>query len=207
MCHVLSILARDFVPKSPRNVGKRAILRGVLTPEERGPAAAWAYETRTLLELSVEQVIARLPTKYDPATLRKAEGRNGKPSRQMWRELKALYEAAARKKGVAIAPQPALAAGKQQVATLDDLVAAITAQTEAINRAMDYLLGITRPEGETESGAEAPAQRDPLSVREVAATAASAVHREIAHLGDRAARPAGDTPAQLPRGRRGPTRP
>lgn len=101
---------------------------------ERGPFGAWAYNTRTALDLSVEAVIAALPTTYHPATLRKAEGGTVPPGTRMWRELGNLYLKRAEERHVPIDPQPRMGpepAGATE--STDALVAALTAQTEAIN--------------------------------------------------------------------------
>jgi hypothetical protein len=71
----------------------------VKTPEERGPTAWWAYRTRDVLDLSVEQVVSRLPTKTDESTLRKAEGDSRHMSRRLLRELGDLYRREFRVRG------------------------------------------------------------------------------------------------------------
>lgn len=109
---------------------------------ERGPFGAWAYNTRTALDLKVEAVIAALPTTYHPATLRKAEGGTVPPGLRMWRELGNLYMKRADERHVPIDAQPRMRpepAGTTE--SPDALVAALTAQTEAINA----LVGLLRP--------------------------------------------------------------
>jgi hypothetical protein len=101
------------------------------TNAEVGPLGVWAYDSRDLLGLSVEQVIERLPTKYNPATLRKVEGGSAKPGRRMWRELQALYRQEAEAAGVTITPQPPSV--PDEPLSEPDLVIAIRAQTEAIS--------------------------------------------------------------------------
>jgi hypothetical protein len=103
------------------------------SPAEVGPLGVWAYDTRDALDLSVEAVVAALPTTYHPATLRKVEGGSARPGTRMWRELGNLYAKRAAELGVAIDPQPRLApepAGSTE--TPDSLVMALIAQTAAI---------------------------------------------------------------------------
>lgn len=97
---------------------------------EVGPLGVWAYDARDLLGLSVEQVIERLPTKYNPATLRKVEGGSARPGRRMWRELQALYQREAEAAGVTIEPQPSVV--PDEPLSEPDLITAIRAQTEAV---------------------------------------------------------------------------
>ena|SRR3990167_2668724 len=78
----------------------------MLSDEERGPLAAWAYNARDRLDLSLEQVIERLPTRYNPATLRKAEARSEKMSRKLYRELRDLYAVEARHRNVILDSAP-----------------------------------------------------------------------------------------------------
>lgn len=75
---------------------------------EVGPLGVWAYNTRDALDLSVEAVIAALPTTYNPATLRKVEGGSSRPGSRMWRELRTLYTRMADERAVAIEDQPPL---------------------------------------------------------------------------------------------------
>lgn len=107
------------------------------SPEDRGPRAAWAYETRVSLDISPEAVVLRLPVPrsgnpYDPATLRKAESHSRHMSGPLWRALTALYPVIAREKGTAITPPPV--EPRPVGATLDqsDLSDAIRDQTKAI---------------------------------------------------------------------------
>lgn len=92
----------------------------VKSPEERGPIGAWAYEARVERELSVEQVIEALPTRYHPATLRKVESGSAQPGRRMLRELAAYY--GGEPPGVPL----------ESPTAPDKLVEAIQAQTAAI---------------------------------------------------------------------------
>lgn len=92
----------------------------VKTAEERGPVGAWAYEARVERELSVEQVIERLPTRYHPATLRKVESGSSQPGRRMLRELAALYGVEA--PGEPLAPTTELS---ELAASIRDLARAI----------------------------------------------------------------------------------
>jgi hypothetical protein len=88
-------------------VGKRGIVATVKTDEERGhPAAAWAYNTRTKLELSDREVVDRLG-KYDTASLRKAESNSENLSRPMWRALVPLYQQIAAERGIVLPVPPA----------------------------------------------------------------------------------------------------
>jgi hypothetical protein len=104
---------------------------------ERGPEGAWAYRTRTILDLSVEQVIERLPTRYNPATLRKVEGGSAKAGRRMLGELWDLYRAEAEARGKIIAPPTGLVT---PAASSDPVVAAIDRQTKV----MEDLVGELR---------------------------------------------------------------
>ncbi len=101
---------------------------------EVGPLGVWAYNTRDALDLSVEAVIAALPTTYSTATLRKVEGGSSRPGVRMWRELANLYTALAAEKGVDIESQPRLGPEPAEATqTPDALVLALVAQTEAIS--------------------------------------------------------------------------
>ena len=97
----------------------------VKTPEERGPVGAWAYDARIGAELSVEQVIEKLPTRYHPATLRKVEGGSAKAGRRMLRELATVYHS----EPPGLAPEPQPADGAAIVAAIDRLTTAIETQT------------------------------------------------------------------------------
>jgi len=99
-----------------------------------GPLGVWAYNTRDALDLSVEAVVAALPTHYHPATLRKVEGGSAQPGSRMWRELGNFYVRVAEERQVPIDTQPRLRPEPTTATeTPDPLVAAIMAQTEAIN--------------------------------------------------------------------------
>lgn len=107
------------------------------TGAERGPFGAWAYNTRDALDLSVEAIVAALPTHYHPATLRKVEGGGGAlrtpPPSRMWRELSNLYSRLADEQKLAIDPQPRLGPEPPGAAqSPDPLIVALTAQTTAI---------------------------------------------------------------------------
>jgi hypothetical protein len=81
------------------------------TDAERGPFGAWAYNTRVLLDRSVEEIVSMLPTTYHPATLRKVEGgtpTGSRPPARMWRELGALYAKLAKAGNTDIDAQPRL---------------------------------------------------------------------------------------------------
>jgi hypothetical protein len=107
---------------------------------EVGPLGVWAYDTRELLDLKVEAVIAALPTTYHPATLRKVEGGSARPGRRMWRELAAFYVRIALEKGIQLDPQPRLdpePAGATE--TADPLIRALMAQTAAISALVERL--------------------------------------------------------------------
>lgn len=104
------------------------------SPAEVGPLGVWAYDSRDALDLSVEAVVAALPTTYHPATLRKVEGGSARPGTRMWRELGNLYAKVAAEKGVALDPQPRLTPEPlEPTETPDALVAALQAQTAAIS--------------------------------------------------------------------------
>lgn len=117
----------------------------MLTPEERGPRAAWAYEARDLLELSPEQVVLMLPPPrpnkpYDPATIRKAETNDRHMSRPIWRALTGIYPRVAHEKGITIPfPPGESSAGTGgdtstvPAAYLEQLAAKLDRQTEALN--------------------------------------------------------------------------
>jgi hypothetical protein len=92
----------------------------VKSADERGPIGAWAYEARVEHDLSVEQVIEALPTRYHPATLRKVESGSAKPGRRMLRELALLY--GSEPPGASASPPP------------DDLAASIRELAEAIRQ-------------------------------------------------------------------------
>jgi len=89
-----------------------------------GPLGVWAYNTRDALDLSVEAVVAALPTHYHPATLRKVEGGSAQPGTRMWRELGNYYTNEAERRNVPIDSQPRL--GPESVTPEDlSLAAAI----------------------------------------------------------------------------------
>ncbi len=88
------------------NVPKRVNVADMLSDEERKPLGAWAYNTRDMLGLSVEQVVADLPSTPHPATLRKIEGGKSKPGRALLRELHALYRKSGREQGIIVAAPP-----------------------------------------------------------------------------------------------------
>lgn len=98
---------------------------------EVGPFGVWAYDTRIALDLSVEGVIAALPTHYHPATLRKIEGGSSAPGTRMWRELRDLYTRLATEGQVAIDPQPRLPGDEPPTAS-PDLAQALVDLTEEI---------------------------------------------------------------------------
>lgn len=103
----------------------------VKSPEERGPLAAWAYESRTSLDLSPEAVVHALG-KYNPATIRKAEADSKDMSAPLWRSLVALYSRLARDKSITLAPVPISAGLPQPAGDLNALIRALEAQTRAI---------------------------------------------------------------------------
>jgi hypothetical protein len=110
------------------------------TDAEVGPLGVWAYNTRVTLDLSVEGVIAALPTDYHPATLRKIEGGSAPPGSRMWRELWNLYSRLAEEGGVPIDPQPRLRPeAPEATETPDALVAALRDQTAAINALVEEM--------------------------------------------------------------------
>lgn len=104
----------------------------MLTPEERGPQAAWAYASRDLLGISPEQVVELLG-RYNPATIRKAETNDRHMSRPIWRALTALYPRLAHERGIAI-PIPPLVATGTRGGTSDQtaLIAAISTLVEEL---------------------------------------------------------------------------
>lgn len=111
---------------------------------EVGPLGVWAYDTRELLDLKLEAVIAALPTVYHPATLRKVEGGSARPGRRMWRELLAFYTRIAAERGIALDPQPKLdpePLGATE--TADPLIRALMAQTAAITALVERLDRLT----------------------------------------------------------------
>ncbi len=110
-----------------------------------GPLGNWAYDTRDRLDMSVEAVVAALPTTYNPATLRKVEGGSSKPGKRMWRELHDLYTRVGTDRGVTLDAQPALG---EAAATSPDLAAAIRDQTAAINALVARLDLFVGPLGE-----------------------------------------------------------
>lgn len=74
---------------------KRANLSAVKTPSERGPVGAWAYEARTDLALSVEQVAERIAERGQavrPATIRGIESGTKKPSARLLRLMGQVLE-------------------------------------------------------------------------------------------------------------------
>ena len=99
----------------------------VKTPEERGPAAWWAYSTRDRIDMSVEQVVALLPTTTDTSTLRKAEGDSRNMSRRLLRELGDLYRREYRARGRSDYQEPPGHERKRtETPDLGDLVRAIS---------------------------------------------------------------------------------
>lgn len=134
---------------------------------EVGPLGVWAYNTRDRLDVSVEEVIAALPTTYHPATLRKVEGGSAQPGSRMWRELGELYGRLAAERTIVLEPQPRLrpAAANDDPIGMADLVRAINdLVTEmrlarerdqdaaaAMVRAAEALLSAQRPGGASAS--------------------------------------------------------
>ena len=105
---------------------------------EVGPLGVWAYDTRDALDLSVEAVVAALPTAYHPATLRKVEGGSARPGTRMWRELAAYYGRVAQEKGIDLEPQPRLRPEPLEATeTADPVALAIRDQTAAIVAAIE----------------------------------------------------------------------
>lgn len=121
----------------------------VKTPEERGPLAAWAYESRDALGLSPEQVVLLLPLKngrpYNAATLRKAEASSEDMSGPLWRELVKLYSRLAREQRVVLAPVP-LTATTQPSSTGDTaaLMARLDRQAEVIDAQAQAITELAR---------------------------------------------------------------
>jgi len=145
-------------------VGKRGIVAGVKTPEERGhPAAAWIVAARETLGLSDRQVVDRLG-KYDESTLRKAEGHSDHLSRPMWLALVPLYQVEAATQGKTLPTPPSFrerprsgeapsaegalaAAVREQTQVMADLVAELKATrlaqpdlSEVVSRAVTAAL-------------------------------------------------------------------
>lgn len=108
-------------------------MRGVKTPEERGPIAWWAYRTGRQLSLSVEQIAHALDK--NAGTIRKAESDSRNMSRPLLRELWAFYQRIAREKGIAIDPPPDPSVANERDS---DVAAAIDRQTVAIQRQADF---------------------------------------------------------------------
>lgn len=104
----------------------------MLTPEERGPQAAWAYASRDRIGVSPEQVVALLG-RYDPATIRKAETNDRHMSRPIWRALTELYPRLAHERGIPIPIPPITASGRGPAGDQAGLVAALESQAAAIS--------------------------------------------------------------------------
>lgn len=102
---------------------------------ERGPFGAWAYHARTRLELSDEQVVRSLPTRWNPATLRKLEGGTG--SAKMRAEVVVYYQSQALKRGLALPDPPAATA--VALDPTQELIAALHAQTLAMTELVNEL--------------------------------------------------------------------
>lgn len=98
----------------------------VKTPEERGPAAWWAYSTRDRIDMSVEQVVAELPTPTHTSTLRKAEGDSRNMSRRLLRELGDLYRREYRKRELDYTEPPGGEALRSAPGDIPALVRAIS---------------------------------------------------------------------------------
>lgn len=123
----------------------------IKSDEERGAFGAWAYHARLRLELSDAQVVEALPTKYNPATLRKLEGGSG--SAKMRDELSIYYRSQALLRGMAMPDPPSakpvifdpmrelITALHAQTATMADLVAEMRLAREDRE---DQLTGIQR---------------------------------------------------------------
>jgi hypothetical protein len=101
---------------------------------EVGPLSVWAYDTRDALDLSVEAVVAALPTTYHPATLRKVEGGSARPGTRMWRELGWLYTERAAERGIDIEPQPRL--GPEQPEPTPNEISELAASIRDLARAI-----------------------------------------------------------------------
>jgi len=107
---------------------------------EVGTFGVWAYNTRDLLDLSVEQVTGDkgapglLPQAYNPATLRKIEGGSTKlPPVRIWRDLGTLYAKLALERGLDIEPQPRLRPEPLEATeTPDNVLAAIRVLVDEI---------------------------------------------------------------------------
>jgi hypothetical protein len=125
----------------------------VLTPEERGPRAAWAYDARDRLNLSDAQVAESIPgprkgEKYDPATIRKAETGEQHMSRPLWRKLTAFYIDAARTAKVALDPVPTTS-DETPTGDMGALIQALTAHTNALLNHDSASTGRHTPEAES----------------------------------------------------------
>jgi hypothetical protein len=102
---------------------------GVKTPEERGPVGAWAYDERDRRDWSVEEAVDQLRSsgvQISASYLRAIESGNKPASSRVRRGLEALYGSA---------PVIHVAAPND----MQELVTALHAQTDAINRVVDLL--------------------------------------------------------------------
>lgn len=120
------------------NVGKRGNVARVLTPEERGPRPAWAYDARLRLGLTDVAVSEAIPGSrpgkpYDPATIRKAETGEEHMSRPLWKRLTHYYTTVARERRIALDPIPLHDEVAPPTTDMAALVAALDRQTKAIN--------------------------------------------------------------------------
>lgn len=123
------------------NVQRRAIVWHMAprkSDAEVGPAGVWAYNTRTALGLSAEEVSRRVH--YSPATIRKVEGgSNPRPSRALLTALYRLYVEVGEEVNVPVKEPPGLQRHSPPSSDLAALIAALDRQTEAITRQADLV--------------------------------------------------------------------
>ena len=80
----------------------------VLTDAERGPLGAWAYNTRTLLQVSDVQVAERAGV--SAPTIRKVEGGKSKPSARLLFEMARYYREVGERQRLPVEPPPGVTA-------------------------------------------------------------------------------------------------
>lgn len=130
MRNVLSTPVRQIVVA---DVPKRANLRPVKTPSERGAIGAWAFQARQELGLSVEQVADAMAARgqtVSPATLRGVEGGSKKPGARLLRTLQQVLDSAPPTAPAPVEGDVALAI-REQAASNDRLAEAMQAQAES----------------------------------------------------------------------------
>lgn len=127
-------------------------MAAVKTPEERGPLAAWLYESRLEVDLSPEAVVDRLG-RYDAGTIRKADSDSKNVSRPLWRALTKLYLEVAQEKGKVLAPAPLMGGAESGdpgttlpgSPDLVSLVHSLVAELQADRALIRELLELVRP--------------------------------------------------------------